>query len=182
MLKVEASGLLCHMVNIILGAQLSQFSTVTLQIKPVSNSWSLKGKLSFPPSPWSEPHVACVSWFAFVCGVCMYVQYVSTEAQRWWSSVGGLSWPRGCWGDNAFLQAAPQVYSPATALSLLWSCVNRAAGWGSMADPGVSTSSNRNKATARALNHSGDVDDGCSCFHFTPLEWTHAESKQPPYT
>lgn len=23
---------------------------------------------------------------------------------------------------------------------------------------------------------------GCSCFHFTPLEWTYAESKQPPYT
>lgn len=138
------------MVNIILEAQLSQFSTATLQIKPVLNSWSLKRNhdQSHMMPVFSDLRLYAPMWSMHI----RTVHVNASSAQWWWSSVGGLSCseaaevimlscrqppsgPPACWWDAV-----------ATALShgtLLWSCVNQAAGLESTADPGVWTSSNQ---------------------------------------
>lgn len=170
-------------------AQLSQFSAVTLQIKPDSNSLSPKGKLSFPPSDQSHmlpmfPDflVYAPMWSLPVRTLCVNRSYV-----LWfWSSVWGLSCPRDHWGGNAFLQATPEVCLPAdwtlwpqlSHRTLLWSCVKQADILESIADPGVQTSSNLTTETScLSFKSLWRYWCKCSCFHFTPLEWTHAESE-----
>lgn len=68
-------------------------------------------------SPWSKPHVASVSRFTLyfhLGSMHGHTVCVNRSSEKWLlSSAGGLQRPRGCWGDNAFLQAAPGVQSPA---------------------------------------------------------------------
>lgn len=155
-----------YILNIVLRAQLSQFRTVTLQIKPVKHFWSLKGKRSFPPL------IRAICCLCFVCSNVKYESTVGTcqQEQGLWGSIV----PRRLLGWWCLPAGPPQTYWPAGWMLSL-SAVRCRCGpvWVSAADPGDSTSS-RNQTTETntvwALNHCKEMHVEVLCFHFTPLE------------
>lgn len=125
---------------------------------------------------WRVSSFACVR---SVRGVCMYVQYVSTEVahgpgeSQWGVShcargaaeVIILSWsPWGLLACRLILVAT--VLSPGM---VMWSRIKQEAGSESTVDFGVCR---RSKQTTETNCH-WRYGRGCSCFHFTPRERKH---------
>lgn len=144
-------------------------------------------------SQWSESHVASVSRFVFLSFWRMTIHTVCVNGSSkkwWWSFLGGLQCPRGCWGDDALLQAAPEVYSLAG-----WMLQPQLLAVGCCCAPALTRQLNRrvqlnlrSQPAATRMQKQTDCLNfksprrqrcWCTCFCFTSLKWTSmAESKQ----